>query len=401
MITNIFLGFILIGIIVLIFRKKEKKEDNNILIDENARLKADLSQKDQKIGELNRELQNETTEKDQFSGKNKQQFIEITNLKAENTNLLNEKGALIKEVSDFKANKERRERESDENIKKLDDAKIALNDEKQRIRREDEERLQREKEERARMWAEHEENVKNQLTELCKAPQYGFQFYDNNNLPIGFSGKFKPDFLIEFLEQYVIFDAKVSESDLQNYINGNVKSTVTKINGDPKIYSTVFFIVPTEAMKSLKKIRFYEQGYEFFVIPPEAIESVLASLKKISSYELAQQLDPRDRENIVNIIAEFNYHINMRNALDILASESGISVLKKAGILKKDIRDEIDQKKSKMRLSQFTPTDIKTLMISNEIQKDRIIELTSPNIAIPDNHLKTVKPILGKNKPKN
>ncbi len=396
MITNILLISLLIGILVILFKKNGDSADIREIVEENARLKADLSQKDRSIGELTSELHSEKKEKDQLSGKNKQIFIEITSLKAESGNISNEKERLVKEVSNFKAVEDIRKNEFDEKIQKLDEVKTALEDERQRIRREDEEKLQKEKDERNRMWAQHEENVKVQLTELCKNPQYAFPYYDNNNLPAGFGGRFKPDFLLEFLGQYVIFDAKISESDLQTYINGNVKSTVEKINSDPKIYSTIFFIVPTDAIKSLTKIRFYEQGYEFFVISPEAMEIVLASFKKINSYELAQHLDPRDRENIVNLIAEFDFHINMRNALDVLASESGVSVLRKAGSLQNDIKEEISLKKDKMRLQNFTPTDIKTLMVSTEIQQERVNELISPKVAISENNLKNVRPVLEK-----
>lgn len=395
MLTNILLALILVGIGILFFRKRAPT-DNKEIVEENARLKADLGQKDQSIGELTKGLQTEKTAKDELSGKNKQLFVEVTNLKAANENTLGEKERLVKENTNFKATEAARATELDTKIKQLDEAKSALDDEKQRIRREDEERLQHEKDERNRVWAEHEESVKMQLTELCKTPQYAFQYYDNNNLPVDFGGRFKPDFLIEFLEQYVIFDAKVSESDLQSYINGNVKSTVEKINSNQKIYSTIFFVVPTIAMESLKKIRFYEQGYDFFVIPPEAIEVVLASFKKISSYELAQQLDPRDRENIVSTLAEYDYHINLRNALDLLASESGVSVLKKSQALRNDIKDEITLKKGRMRLQQFAPTDIKTLMVGAEVQQEKIAELISPKVAIPKRNLKSVKPILGK-----
>ncbi len=395
----------LVGGFVWLRRSMANPEDGSdrILLEENAQLKALLSQKDRSIGELTTALQNEKTERDQLSGKNKQLFVEVTNLKAEGVNISNERERLVKEVSNLKATEDGRKKEFDQGIQKLDEAKTSLEEERQRVRRIDEEKLQKEQEERNRMWAEHEEKVKIQLTELCKIPQYAFQYYDNNNLPIGFGGRFKPDFLIEFLGQYVIFDAKVSESvsGLQNYINGAVKSTVEKINGDSRIYSTVFFVVPTEAMKSLSKIRFYEQSYDFFVIPPEAIEAVLASFKKISSYELAQQLDPRDRENIVNLIAEFDYHINMRNALDILASESGVSVLKKAEILQHDIKEEIVIKKNKMRLQQFTPTDIKTLMVKTEVQEERISDMISPKVAISKDNIKSVKPVLGKTKPRN
>lgn len=383
----IFLGIIIGGVAASFFISYVKKNKYK-------QLNIDLSQKDQTIGQLTKEIQNEKTEKDQLSGKNKQMFVEITNLKAEKNNVFSEKERLIKEVSNFKATEDGRKKDFDNNIRKLDDAKLALEKEMQRVRREDEEKLQKEKEERSRMWAEHEEKVKAQLIELCKTPQYLFTHYDNNNLPPEFAGRFKPDFLIEFLEQYVIFDAKVSESDLQNYINTNVKSTFEKIANNPKIYPMVFFIVPTDVINSLKKIRFYEQGYEFFVIPPEAVEVVLASFKKISSYELAQQLDPRDRDNIVNLIAEFDDHISMRNAIDVLAAERGVSVLKKASALKNDIKEEISLKKSTMRLQQFSPTDIKTLKADTDVQQERIKELISPKVAIPKSNLKRVKPIL-------
>src|SRR3990167_3240443 len=357
-------------------------------------LRADLEQNSNTIGELKKNFENERSLKDELSGKNKQLFVEITNLKAANTSLLREKETLVKEVSDLRANEDRRKKESENSIRELTQARGALEDEKLRIRREDEDRIQLEREERNRMWAEHEERVKIQIMELCKSSQYGFACYDNNNLPISFGGKFKPDVLVEFLSQYVIFDAKVSESDLQNYINSNVKSTVEKINNNSAIYSSVFFVVPTDALKSLKKIRFYEQGYEFFVIPPEAIEVILATFKKIASYELAQQLDPRDRENIVNLIAEFDNHINMRNALDILAATTGANVLRKAQSLQGEIRGEIDVKKSKMRLPNFSPSDIKTLMVSSEIQEQKITALTSPAASIPEHHIKAIKSVL-------
>lgn len=395
MVTNILLVLLVIGIAVLLLKKKGDSGDTKVL-EENARLKADVSQKDQNIGILTKDLQTEKTEKDQLSGKNKQLFVEITNLKASNANVLTEKDQLVKEISNFKASESNKTKEFDNKIQKLDEVKTALEEERQRIRREDEEKIQKEKEERNRMWAEHEENVKFQLTELCKLPQYGFTYYDNNNLPSGFGGRFKPDFLIEFLNQYVIFDAKKSDSDLQGYINNNVKTTVEKINNDPKIYTTVFFIVPTETIKLLKTKHYYEQGYEFFIIPTEAMETVLASFKKINTYEIAQQLDPRDRENIVNLIAEFDHHINMRNTLDILASENGISVLKKAETLQKEIKDEILQKKKKIRIQTFTPTEIKTLMIGTGTQNERIMELISPKVAIPEKNIKKVRRVLDK-----
>lgn len=386
------------GVLYILWKTKKSDSEGGNVLEENARLKAEVEQKDIKIGEITKELSSERTRKDELSGKNKGLYAEKISLKAEYDNLLKEKDRISKELSKFAAEADRKEKEFDNKVQKLDEAKSALEDERKRIRREDEEREEREKRERDRMWAEHENNVQMQLIELCKSPQYGFKTYDNKNLPNDFGGKYKPDFMIEFLDQYVVFDAKVSRSEnLQNYVKNSVKTTITKINNNPKIYPMIFLVVPSDAIEALSKTYFYEKSYEVFVISPQAIPVVLSTFKKISSYELAEQMDPRDRENIVSLIAEFDYHINMRNALDILASQSGVSVLKKAGILRDDIKEEIGYKKSKMRLQQFKPTDMKTLMIDDGFQQEKINELISPKAPISDEDIDSVKPIFQEN----
>lgn len=366
----------------------------NAYIQDNARLAAELAGLQKQTGELSKELQNEKSERDQLSGKGKQLFVEITTIKEKYDSLWKEKERILQELTHFQAEERRKSEAFDKKITQLDEAKNALEEEKKRIRREDEAQAENEKANRDRMWAEHEEKVKSHLWELCKLPQYNFQSYDNKKLPEGFGGKFKPDFMIEFLGQYVIFDAKVSKSEnLQSYVSTNVKSTAEKINNDAKIYPMVFFVVPTDAISMLVKTHFQEQGYEFFIISPEAIPVLLAAFKRISAYELAEQLDPRERENIVTLIAEFDHHINMRNALDIIASQTGIAVLSKAHSLKKDLREEIGMKKSKMRISPPSSLELKTLMIDTEKQQDDIATLISPQAAIPEKFIHSVEKI--------
>jgi len=362
-----------------------RPEELNNYVRENARLTSELAMMQKQFGELTKELQNEKSERDQLSGKGKQLFVEITTLKEKHDSLSKEKERVLQELTHFQAEEKRKAESFDKKIAQLDEAKNALEDEKKRIRKEDEEEAENEKANRDRMWAEHEEKVKSHLGELCKLPQYNFQSYDNKNLPEGFGGKFKPDFMIEFLGQYVIFDAKVSKSEnLQSYVSTNVKSTADKINNDAKIYPMVFFVVPTDAIALLTKTHFQEQGYEFFIISPEAIPVLLAAFKRISAYELAEQLDPRERENIVTLIAEFDHHINMRNALDIIASQTGIAVLSKAHTLQKDLKQEIQMKKGKMRISVPSSTELKTLMIDTDKQQENIASLVSPQAPIPE-----------------
>jgi hypothetical protein len=144
----------------------------------------------------------------------------------------------------------------------------------------------------------------------------------------------------------------------------------------------VFFVVPSEAITTLSKTKYLEKGFNFFVITVEAIPVILASFKKISSYELAEQMDPLERENIVNLIAEFDYHINMRNALDLLAAKHGIGVLEKANVLKADVREQVGLQKNKIRFQQSSPIEMKNLIMSQEKQRDLVQDLTEPKVAI-------------------
>jgi hypothetical protein len=363
-----------------------RPEELNTYVRENARLSSELAMMQKQFGELTKELQNEKSERDQLSGKWKQMYKNLTDLQAQYDSLSKEKERVLQELTHFQAEEKRKWAEFDKKIAQLDEAKNALEDEKKRIRKEDEEEAENEKANRDRMWAEHEDKVKSHLGELCKLPQYNFQSYDNKNLPEGFGGKFKPDFMIEFLGQYVIFDAKVSKSE-------NLKVTADKINNDAKIYPMVFFVVPTDAIALLTKTHFQEQGYEFFIISPEAIPVLLAAFKRISGYELAEQLDPRERENIVTLIAEFDHHINMRNALDIIASQTGIAVLSKANTLQKDLKQEIQTKKGKMRISVPSSTELKTLMIDTEKQQENIASLVSPQAGISGEFMDSVSKI--------
>jgi len=351
------LGFLtLVGVSALIYLSYKKEKP----------------QEDGRIKELESELKAEKSRKDELAGKNKQLFAQLTKLEAANTEL-------SKRTAKYEAEEAKHKKELEQKIEKLDVSQKALEDERTRIRREDEERMQEELAERDRMWAEHEERVLKYLTEVCAMPEYSFDTYTNNNLPESFDGRLKPDFMIEFLDQFVIFDAKISRSDnFQNYITTQVKSTAAKIKGNNKIYGVVFLVVPTDAIGELKKLSYYEEGYSFFIISMEALAPVLASLKKIQNYEFAEKMDPKERENIINLIAEFDQHINLRNAMNLVLAQHGINVLEKAEKLPEELQEDIKLKKGKMRIIKVNETDLKPLMISTERQQKQIDKIVKP-----------------------
>jgi hypothetical protein len=106
-----------------------------------------------------------------------------------------------------------------------------------------------------------------------------------------------------------------------------VKSTARKYKDIPEIYPTVFFVVPADELQELKTFSFLEEGFSFYVISIESIEPILASLRKISEYDTIADFDPQDREAVVNLIANYDRHISLQNATNILFTRESIGLM--------------------------------------------------------------------------
>lgn len=373
----ILIGCALLGIAYLAFQQHTNKTDGD------PRLQAELEKKNQDIGELKNQISEMKSEKDELTGKGKQLFAEITNIKADLKAMASERDMLQKQVNRFEEERSRREKEQESAIEKLTTAEKNFEAEKARIIKEDEERRAAALEARDRMWNEHEQNVVALLGDLTKKEHCKFPSYSNTNLPEGFSGSLKPDFMIGFLEQFVIFDAKVSRSqDLNNYIKESVKKTAEKIKGNQKIYSTVFLVVPTDAAATLRQKHFYEEGYTFYVVSPESLEPILASFKRIESYEFAEAMDPQERENIVDLIAAFHFHISTRNAHELGLMLHGLETLSKAEKVSPELVAEAIVKKAKMRNLNVNTAETKDLVANPKEVAAQLLELVKPKAKI-------------------
>ncbi|MDP7247092.1 MAG: hypothetical protein QF741_00515 [Candidatus Peribacteraceae bacterium] len=359
--------------------------------DGDPRLKAELDRRMEEIGELKKAIQQMQSEKDEMSGKGKQLYDNYKNLEADLKALTKERDGLEKQLAKYEAHEEQLEQKQEDKMAKLESAEKALLDEKARIRSEDEERLEEEEAERDRMWAEHEISVVSYLTDLCKKPQYAFTSYDNTTLPEeeGFKGHFKPDFVISFLEQFVIFDAKVSKSEnISKYIQDNVKLTAKKVKGKDNIYPTVFFVIPAEAMKELKQTAYYEDGFTFYAVSPESLAPILAIFKKLETYEFAQEMDPQERENIIELLAQLDFHISTRNAVDFHLMQHGLATMSKANDLDPELNKEVAIKKAKIRHLNLTGSEHKQLTDNPELVKERLLELTEPKAKLKKDELR-------------
>lgn len=347
------------------------------------------------IARLEKELETERQKRSEQEGKGKQLYSSFKNLEADHKAALKETDSLKERVTKFETRREQMEKEHRQMVEKLESAQQALREERQRVIREEEEMRKHAEEERDRIWAEHENAVVALLTDLCKQPQFHFTSFTNKTLPEGFDGSLKPDFLIEFLDQYVIFDAKASKAQsLQTYIEDAVRKTADKIRKNPKIYPHVFLVVPTEAISELKKVVYPKDELRFYIVSREALAPILESLKRISHYELAEQLDPQKRENIINIIAELATHISYRNAHELILTRMGTDIIERTTLLDPELAAEVEHKQSEKKLSQLAPSEIKRLVSSITEQNIAIQNLASPKAAVKKSTVKAAGEVI-------
>ena len=340
-------------------------------------------------------LDQEKSTKDQLLGEKARAEKEYNQLTGDLRSLGRERDTLQKQVAKFQTDEEGQKTAFDQQVVKLDQSRQSLEDEKARIRQEDQDRRKLAEEQRDRLWNDHEGRVIKLLADLCGMPEYAFALNDKGGLPKEIPSKFKPDTVIEFLGQFIVFDAKASRSDnFQNYIKTQVVATVEKINNHPAIYQNVFFVVPTEGISELSTTRFYEQGYNFFVISPEALAPILAGLKKITTYEFAEQMDPQERENIIGTMAELGYHISFRNAADIVLAQGGVRALEKLDKLEGNLRESIEERIGKIEERQpktLSPADLKRIIAGgSKGQQKEIIKLVSPKALVGEDAFEAV-----------
>lgn len=349
--------------------------------------------KDHKIGELEEALKKAEGEKNELIGKNKELFAQHERLKAKFEAQDKECKDLQKKVTKFETNEEQQKKAEEKKLGDLENSRKAFEDAEKRVNDEALAKRQMEEEERDRLWAEHENSVISLLTDICKKPQFGFTSYNNESLPEDFHGDFKPDFLVEFLNQYVIFDAKFSEkpANLQTYINNQVQKTAKKVEGKEKIYPTIFLVVPTFAIGELKKTDYYEKSFTFYVVPPEALAPILASLKKIEHYEFAEDLDPQKREAFVDLVAQFDFHISTRNAIEFHLLQHGIETLQKTQSTDPNLAKKVALKKAKIRPFNFKGAEHKQLVATPEMVQERLMELIAPKSQIDKEDIKRLR----------
>ncbi len=270
----------------------------------------------------------------------------------------------------------------EDKIRDLVQAREALTDERSRVLAEEKRAREESDANRNRIWALHEQQCISRLRELCERSDLYFPSYDNMHLPEDFDPSLKPDFLIRFSDQYVLFDAKHTQSQLlQTYLSSQAKQTAGKLTGSissEQVYPVLFFVVPSIDVGTLKTSSWFEQGYTFYAVSPEALEPVLAMFKRLEQYEFAEAFDPKDRERVVQFIATLEHHIRHQNAVHVLSAIRGLKALAKEQSLPEKMKQDIDDCLRRIRTESFPPSSLQKLMHSRNAAGEELLRMIAP-----------------------
>jgi hypothetical protein len=170
-------------------------------------------------------------------------------------------------------------------------------------------------------WQRHQQDVENKMRLLCE--KHTIEYIDT----VPFKGD--PDNTIVISNLYQVFDSKSPRGeDLSNfttYLNKEAQNA-KKYAEKKDVRSDIFFVVPSNTLEILTQTVFVFEKHCVYIIPAEALEPVMISLKKIEDFEFMGQFTPEDRENICRIIGRLVHNIKRRVQIDISLGKETMSL---------------------------------------------------------------------------
>lgn len=298
-----------------------------------------------------------------------------------------------RKISFFEATAEKNRKDQELKIAEILQAKEVFEKEKLRVQEEKERQIRLDMENMKKQWADHETDVRNAIIRICDT--HHVTYVDK----VPFRGN--PDNTIEICDEYIVFDAKSPANDnLSNfpaYIRAQTES-VRKYASQDNVRKSIFLVVPTNTIDTLKQVTYRLGDYDVFVITKDSLEPVILSLKKIEEYELAEKLSPEDRDSICRIIGKFAHTVKRRIEVDNFFTDQFLDiVIKSQKELPEDIQTRVIEFEKSEKLNPPTEKRSKLISIEELQKKSNLIkdEAARNRLAQPEEQSKPEKPLPG------
>jgi hypothetical protein len=240
---------------------------------------------------------------------------------AELTSLRNQLRQLESENSQLKSTDEKRYIDHQKSLETLTVFQNGILAEKEMMKNEQQSKVVARLENQKQTWQRHQQDVENKMRLLCE--KHTIEYVDT----VPFKGD--PDNTVMISNLFQIFDSKSPRGeDLSNfttYLNKEAQNA-KKYAEKKDVRSDIFFVVPSNTLEILTQTVYVFEKHCVYVIPAEALEPVLISLKKIEDYEFIGQFTPEDRENICRIIGRLVHNIKRRVQIDISLGKETMSL---------------------------------------------------------------------------
>lgn len=240
---------------------------------------------------------------------------------AELTSLRNQLRQLESENSQLKSTDEKRYIDHQKSLETLTVFQNGILVEKEMMKNEQQSKVLARLENQKQTWQRHQQDVENKMRLLCE--KHTIEYVDT----VPFKGD--PDNTVMISNLFQVFDSKSPRGeDLSNfttYLNKEAQNA-KKYAEKKDVRSDIFFVVPSNTLEILTQTVYVFEKHCVYVIPAEALEPVLISLKKIEDYEFIGQFTPEDRENICRIIGRLVHNIKRRVQIDISLGKETMSL---------------------------------------------------------------------------
>ncbi len=381
-IVGLCLGFgLVVGVVTYFVLKNHHEKELHALNLELTQTETMLDAVKERLLELKMNLAEIEKDYSAEKGKTNQQKEELMRIEAKMDSAARAYQALGKDKANLEEKLEAREAERQKVMTEMLQSKRGFEKEKELWHQKQEAMANQAFENKQRQWAEHENEVVAHLKQICSKPELGMTGYDNLNPP-EVLGKVKPDFCVQFMGQFVVFDAKTTtakrDGGMWAYLQANVKTTAKKYAENDKIYNAVYFVVPDLALNELKQTHIREGEYDFYFVPVGACEPILKILKKVEYYQNLKDWDPAEREGLIDLIARYDHFMNFRNTLDLLISQKSMQLMETKSQIAGESVSEIEKRKVTFKAPSIKPAEIKTLMQSAQKQHQTIQSTLSP-----------------------
>ena len=310
-------------------------------------------------------------------------------LTAELTFLRNQLRIFESENAQLKNAEEKRYNDHQKSLETLSAFQNNIIAEKEQMKNEQQKQAIARLESQKQTWQRHQQDVENKMRLLCE--KHTIEYVDT----VPFKGD--PDNTIVISDLFQVFDSKSPRGeDLSNfttYLNKEAQNA-KKYAEKKDVRSDIFFVVPSNTLSILTQTVFVFEKHSVYVIPTEALEPVLISLKKIEDFEFMGQFTPEDRENICRIIGRLVHNIKRRVQIDISLGKETMSLASDCEkLLPEEIAKEVllieraikVNPTREMKGKEILLEDLKEDLLKAEKNSERISGILTPGEVITIN----------------